>query len=104
LGAVRARHNEIQRIEKTMIELAQLFEQLHEVVVFQEPQVQQVEQQTEQIYNDTKRANEQLEQGIKSARRARKLKWYTVLVVFIIIAIIAIVLGIYFGVVRKNNK
>lgn len=104
LGAVRARHNEIQRIEKTMIELAQLFEQLHEVVVFDEAKVQQVEQQTEQIQNDTKRANEQLEQGIKSARRARKLKWYTLLVVFIIIAIIAIVLGIYFGVVRKNNK
>lgn len=85
-----------------MLELAQLFQQLNDVVEYQDAQVQRVEQQTEQVRDDTKRANDHLEEGIKSARRARKLKWYMALVVFIIIAIIAIVLGIYFGVVKKN--
>src|SRR5689334_8652884 len=102
LGAVRARHNDIQRIEKTMSELALLFQQLNEQVVYQEAQVEQVERQTVQVNDDAKNANQQLDEGIKSARRARRLKWYTLLVVVLIIAILALALGIYFG-TRKNN-
>lgn len=104
LGAVRARHNDIQRIEKTLGELALLFQQLNEQVVYQEEQVTQVEQQTEGVTQDTKHANTQLDQGIKSARRARKLKWWTLVVVLLIIAILAAVLGGYFGTRAKNNK
>lgn len=104
---MRARHNDIQRIEKTLGELALLFQQLNEVVVYQETQVEQVEQQTHQVNDDTTNANKQLDTGIKSARRARKLKWWCLLIVVIILAIIAIVLGVYFGVVvpnRNDNK
>ncbi|KAH9866251.1 hypothetical protein J1614_008817 [Plenodomus biglobosus] len=101
LGAVRARHNDIQRIEKTMSELALLFTQLNEQVVYQEAQVIQAEEQTTQVKGDTEKANVQLNEGIKSARRARKLKWWTLFVVVLILAIIALVLGIYFGVVKK---
>lgn len=101
LGAVRARHNDIQRIEKTMSELAMLFQQLNEQVVYQEVQVQEAERQTDAVKEDTGKANVQLDEGIKSARRARRLKWYTLLVVVLIIAILALALGIYFG-TKKN--
>ncbi|KAH9866949.1 hypothetical protein IAQ61_007539 [Plenodomus lingam] len=101
LGAVRARHNDIQRIEKTMSELALLFTQLNEQVVYQEAQVVQAEEQTTQVKADTEKANVQLNEGIKSARRARKLKWWTLFVVLAILAILALVLGIYFGAVKK---
>ncbi|KAF1918368.1 t-SNARE [Ampelomyces quisqualis] len=104
LGAVRARHNDIQRIEKTMGELALLFTQLNEQVVYQEPQVARVEEQTEQVNVDAKHANTQLDQGIKSARRAKKLKWYTLIVVVLIILILALVLGLYFGLQNRNNN
>ncbi|KAF2644087.1 t-SNARE, partial [Massarina eburnea CBS 473.64] len=97
LGAVRARHNDIQRIERTLGELALLFQQLNEQVVYQEAQVEQAEQQTEQVTEDAKHVNTRLDQGITSARRARKLKWWTLLVVVAIICIIALVLGLYFG-------
>lgn len=86
-----------------MVELATLFQQLNEQVVYQEAQTVQVEAQTTQVNEDAKHANNQLDQGIKSARRARKLKWWTLFVVVLILAIIALVLGIYFGVVKKNN-
>jgi len=102
LGAVRARHNDIQRIEKTLGELALLFQQLNEQVVYQEEQVTKVEEQTEDVTKDTTQANRQLDEGIKSARRARKLKWWTLFVVVLIIAILALVLGLYFGL--RNNK
>ncbi|KAI8943225.1 hypothetical protein NX059_001247 [Plenodomus lindquistii] len=101
LGAVRARHNDIQRIEKTMSELALLFTQLNEQVVYQEAQVIQAEEQTTQVKADTEKANVQLTEGIKSARRARKLKWWTLGIVLLILAIIALVLGIYFGAVKN---
>jgi len=97
LGAVRARHNDIQRIEKTMSELALLFTQLNEQVVYQEAQVTQAEEQTVQVKDDTENANKQLDQGIKSARRARRLKWWILLTVVLILCVIALVLGLYFG-------
>ncbi|KAL5404663.1 hypothetical protein PMIN03_009007 [Paraphaeosphaeria minitans] len=104
LGAVRARHNDIQRIEKTLGELALLFQQLNEQVVYQEEQVTRVEEQTENVAKDTTHANQQLDQGIKSARRARKLKWWTLGIIVLIIAILAAVLGGYFGTRAKNNN
>lgn len=97
LGAVRARHNDIQRIEKTMSELALLFTQLNEQVVYQEAQVTRAEEQTVQVKDDTENANKQLDQGIKSARRARRLKWWILLTVVLILCVIALVLGLYFG-------
>lgn len=64
-----------------MVELATLFEQLNEQVVYQEPQVQAAEEQTTQVIKDSEAANVQLDKGIVSARRARKLKWWTLGVV-----------------------
>lgn len=87
-----------------MVELSKLFLELNERVVEQEAQTVQVEEQTFQVNEDAKHANTQLDQGIKSARRARKLKWWSLLVFIIIIAIIALVLGIYFGVVVPNRN
>jgi syntaxin 1B/2/3 len=62
-----------------------------------EPLVQQAEMQTEQVVGHSQEANKQLDTGIEHAKRARRLKWWTLLVVVLIIAIIALVLGLYFG-------
>ncbi len=86
-----------------MSELALLFTQLNEQVVYQDPIIQQTEQQTVQVKDDTENANKQLDQGIKSARRARKLKWWLLLTVVLIICILALVLGLWFG-LRNDNK
>jgi syntaxin 1B/2/3 len=87
-----------------MGELALLFTQLNEQVVYQEAQVQQTEQQTIQVRDDTEGATKQLDEGIKSARRARKLKWWILLTVIIILAIIGLALGLWFGVGGGSNK
>jgi len=84
LGSVRARHNDIQQIERTLIELNQLFQDLAEAVVLQEAPIQQTEVQTTNVLQDTEQGNVQLDKGIKSASRARKMrKWCF----FIIVAI-----------------
>ena len=80
-----------------MNELATLFIQLDETVQMQDEPVRQTEMQTEHVVEDSKAANHQLDTGIEHARRARRLKWWTLLVVVLIIAILALVLGLYFG-------
>jgi syntaxin 1B/2/3 len=109
LGSVRARHNDIQRIEKTLIELHQLFQDLAEQVEIQDTMVQQTEQQTDNVKTDTEAANVQLTKGIASARRARKLKWCLFITILLIIIIVGLAVGLYFGVgpgkpAPKNNS
>jgi len=84
LGSVRARHNDIQQIERTLIELSQLFQDLAEAVVLQEAPMQQTAAQTEDVLKDTEQGNVQLDKGIKSASNARKLrKWCFFIIVLI---------------------
>ena len=64
LGAVRARHEEIQRIERTMVELAQLFQDLDQIVLEQEPMVQAIEQKGEEVQQNVTMANTELDKGI----------------------------------------
>ncbi|KAF2140516.1 uncharacterized protein K452DRAFT_252194 [Aplosporella prunicola CBS 121167] len=107
MGAVRARHNDIQRIEKTMGELALLFTQLNEQVVLQEPQIEQTEGRTEEVLDQTKQANVQLDKGIEHIKRRNRLRRWALFVFVIIICIIALVVGLYFGLNNKksdNNK
>ncbi|KAF2087238.1 t-SNARE [Saccharata proteae CBS 121410] len=104
LGAVRARHNDIQRIEKTMEELATLFIQLNEAVVLQDSAVNQTELQTEGVVKESERANEQLDKGIEHIKRRNRLRRWTLFVFILIICIIALVLGLYFGLHKNNNN
>jgi len=64
--------------------------------------VQQAEQHTENVKRDTEAGNVQLDKGIDSARRARRLKWWTFWIVVLILCIVALVLGLYFG-LNKNK-
>merc|ERR1711939_421175 len=57
LGAVRARHNDIQKIEATLIQLNQLMEDLATAVVLQDEPIQQTEQHTENVKKDTEAGN-----------------------------------------------
>src|SRR5215469_10805624 len=97
LGAVRARHNDILHIERTLQELNQLFQDLAEAVVIQEPAVQAAEEQTQNVVKDTEQANVQLTKGVDHARRARKLKWWAFFICLLIVVALALILGLYFG-------
>jgi syntaxin 1B/2/3 len=99
---VRARHNDIQRIERTLLELNQLFRDLTEQIDIQHPLVQQAEEQTEHVKADTEAANVQLNKGVDHARRARKIKWIICIIITIIVLGVALGVGIFFG-TRSNN-
>jgi syntaxin 1B/2/3 len=73
---VSQRHEDIQKIERQMIELAQLFQDLEALVVQQEPAVTQIEQRGEEVTEHVAKANTELEGAVVKARAARRKKWY----------------------------
>jgi syntaxin 1B/2/3 len=101
LRNVKERHEAIQRIERQMVELAQLFQDLDQIVMQQEPMVQNIEQKGEEVHDNVVKANEEIGTAITSARARNRKKWWCLLIVVIIIAIIAIVVGV---VVSNGNK
>lgn len=75
LRNVRERHDAILQIERTMMELAQLFQDLDAIVVQQEPLVQNIEQKAEETNTHLEAGNVHVEKAVTSARAARKKKW-----------------------------
>jgi len=104
LNAVRQRHAAIQNIEKTMMELGVLFQDLDTLVLQQEVQVNQVEEKSHDIQENVFKANEELDHGIASARAARKKKWicFGIAVVILIAIIIAVIVAVL--VLRSQAK
>jgi len=96
LGNVRARHSELQRIEQTLYELAQLYQDLATVVEQQDPVIQAAEYNAEDTVQNIEKGNEQVAQANKHARNRRKLKWWCALIVFLIL--LAIGLGVGLGI------
>ncbi|KAI4867358.1 t-SNARE [Hypoxylon rubiginosum] len=106
LGAVRARHNELQRIEKTIVELAQMFQDLAILVEQQEPLVEEAATNAENTSKYIEEGNTHVKKGIIHARNRRKWKWWCLFLVILIICIgVAIGVGVAAGngAFRKNN-
>jgi len=101
LSNVRQRHAAIQQIEKTMLELQQLFQDLDAIVTEQEPMVQNVEQRAMDTHEHLEQGNVQLDRGIQSARAARKKKWICLGICVAIILVIVIIILIWAGVTGK---
>ncbi|KAJ6783168.1 hypothetical protein PWT90_03739 [Aphanocladium album] len=96
LGNVRARHNELQRIEQTLAELAILYQELATMVEQQETIIEDAENKGQEVVDNLESGNQQVAQANKSARNRRKLKWWCFFIVVLII--IAAVLGIALGI------
>ncbi|KKK20245.1 hypothetical protein P175DRAFT_0492721 [Aspergillus ochraceoroseus IBT 24754] len=93
--ATAERSAAIRKIEQDMIELGRLVQEVAELVHQQEPAVQQINRGAENVAQDLQNANTQLGHAVDSARRARRWKWYALIVIIIIIAI---VVGVAVGV------
>ncbi|KAI1380903.1 t-SNARE [Hypoxylon crocopeplum] len=100
LGAVRARHNELQRIEKTLLELAAMFQDLAILVEQHEPYVEQAETNAFNTAKNIGEGNVHVNKGIIHARNRRKWKWWCLVLVIIIICL---AIGIGVGVAAQNG-
>ncbi|KAH7374908.1 t-SNARE [Plectosphaerella cucumerina] len=98
LNAVQDRHAEIQRIERQMVELAQMFQDMDTIVVQQEAAVAQIEQKGEEVAENLIKGNEEIEVAVNTARSTRKKKWWCLAICVAIVIIVAIVVVVVIAV------
>jgi syntaxin 1B/2/3 len=98
LGAVKARQTELQQVERSISELAQLFQDLETLVIEQEAVVAKIEDHTQQADVDLTHGIKQVQVAQRSVLNRRKLKWICLGIVLAIIAVVVIILAIWFGV------
>jgi len=103
LRNVKERHEAIQNIERQMVELAQLFQDLDQIVQQQEPLVANIEQKGEEIHENVTKGNEEIGTAINSARARNRKKWWCLLICIIIIIIIAVVVGVVVTINKPKN-
>ncbi|KAJ8078674.1 hypothetical protein AAF712_001350 [Marasmius tenuissimus] len=109
LGASRAayrevqeRHEDIKRIERTLAELAQLFNDMSVLVAEQDETIQNIETQAATVEKDTEAGLQYTEKAVDSARAARKKRWICFFIILILLIIIAVVVAVV--VIQNNNK
>lgn len=108
LQHVQERHNAIQHLEKSLIELSQLFQELDVITIQQGHAIQAVEIHTDDTQNNVLEANVQLDGAIDRARAARKKKWIcfgiVVAIIIVIIIIVLVILNALHLLTPKNNS
>lgn len=97
--AALERSTAIRKIEQDMIELGRLYQEVADLVQQQEPAVEQINQGAQDVVENVDNANKQIDSAIKSARNARRWKWYALIIVILIIAIIV---GVAVGVEKSK--
>lgn len=103
LQEVKARHNEIQQIERTIIELAQLFNEMEQLVTEQETLVENIHQGGETVVENVGKATEEIDTAVNIAYSTRRKKWWCLLICLIIIIIIVIIAVVVVLVNRKPS-
>ncbi|CAO3607547.1 unnamed protein product [Cunninghamella echinulata] len=96
LSEVQNRHNDIKKIEKTILELHSLFQDMQMMVEQQSEVIDQVNQHTETVVKDTEVANRHISDAIKKAKAIRHKKWCCFFICIILAVVIAILVW-WFG-------
>jgi syntaxin 1B/2/3 len=76
MNAVRDRHEAIQNIERQMIELGELFNDMDNLVMQQEAAVTNIELKGEEVVDHMDKGNQEIGTAIVHARNTRKWKWW----------------------------
>ncbi|EJD05834.1 t-SNARE [Fomitiporia mediterranea MF3/22] len=102
---VQQRHEEIKRIERTLIELAQLFNDMSLLVEQQNDQVNVIHQNAENAAGDIEAGKVATDKAVVSARGYRKKRWICLLLTLIILIIVGVAVGVEVSKnVNNNNK
>ncbi|KII88644.1 hypothetical protein PLICRDRAFT_54476 [Plicaturopsis crispa FD-325 SS-3] len=91
---VQGRHEDIKRIEKTLGELAQLFNDMSVLVEQQDETINVIESQAANVETDMEVGLGYTEKAVVSARAARKKRWICLVIIIVVLLVIAIVVAI----------
>ncbi|PSR94082.1 hypothetical protein PHLCEN_2v4510 [Hermanssonia centrifuga] len=91
---VQERHEDIQKIERTITELAQLFNDMSVLVEQQDETINVIETTAGTVEKDVEVGLQYTDKAVDSARAARKKRWICFILSLVILAIIAIVIAV----------
>jgi len=97
---VQERHKDIQKIERTLTELAQLFNDMSILVEQQDETIDTIQEAAANVEKDTEAGTGHTNQAVGSARAARKKRW----ICFGLFVLLLIIVAIIIAVVVLNNK
>lgn len=105
LREVETRAAELARIEETLVELAQLFNDMAVLVEAQDVAIVQIEQNAVQVEGDMEKGTKDVKRAVVHARSARKMRWWCcgIVSVIIVIVVVVVVVEVVLPMVRKNN-
>ncbi|CCF58715.1 hypothetical protein KAFR_0F01190 [Kazachstania africana CBS 2517] len=90
LAEVQARHQELIKLEKTMAELTQLFNDMEQLVIEQQENIEVIDKNVEEAQQDVEQGVGHTNKAVKSAKRARRNKIRCIIICFIIFAIVVV--------------
>ena len=98
LREVQERNSDIRRIERTIMELAQLFQEMSILVEQQDEQLNVIQDHAMSTEQEVQAGRKQTDSAVKSAERRRKRRWicFWILVVLILI-LVAVIVGAVCG-------
>lgn len=102
LNEVQLRHKEFLKLEKTMAELTQLFNDMEELVIEQDQAIQQIDEQVDAAQHDIEQGVGHTNKAVVSARASRKKRKWIFFICLVIICIIALALGLKYGLPQKK--
>ena len=96
LGQMKNRLQDMQNIEKSILELNQMFLQMQDLIVSQGEIINRVEYNVDQIEDYTAQAAKNMESALDSQKAIQKKKWYIILIVMAIfgVVIVCVVLSV----------
>jgi len=97
---VQERHKDIQKIERTLAELAQLFNDMSILVEQQDETINVIEDTTTHVEKDAEAGLGHTTKAVVSARGARKKRW----ICFGLLVLLLVIIAIVVAVVIINNK
>ena len=97
LREVQERHQDIKKIERTIAELAQLFNEMNVMMEVQAPQVAVIADNAANTQADMEQGNKHVDTAIKSAKAARRKKWICFWIVVVILIAIGLAVGLGVG-------
>jgi len=101
---VQERHEDIKRIERTITELAQLFNDMSVLVEQQDETINTLETTAGDVEKDVEGGLVYTEKAVVSARAARKKRWICFGIIVVILIIVAIILAIEIPPLINKNK
>ncbi|KAH7107546.1 syntaxin-like protein [Auriculariales sp. MPI-PUGE-AT-0066] len=103
---VQARHADIKKIEKTLIELAQLFQEMSIQVEQQEETINVIQNNAINIDHDVEQGFQHTVSAVQSAAGARRKRWicFGITVAVIVVIIIIVLVQVHPWTLTTNNN